>query len=163
MKTLHSDNNMTMMCAGDIMRRDQPLLTPEMDANEAANLIVEYQLEGACVVDQYGMLMGVVTEKDCIAALIQPLVNRVPLATVGDIMSRDVFSLTEDVSFLTIANVFAHKPYRWLPVVRTGVAVGSVGRREFLSAMTQALRVQPEYRESPLYLSAVDSDVRVAL
>jgi len=134
-----------------------------MDVHTAARIIVEYQLEGAYVVDRCGHLVGVMTEKDCIGALTQPLVNRVPLATVGNVMSRDVYSISEDISFLTIANVFAHKPYRWLPVVRGNIAVGSVGRREFLSAMTEAMRVQPDYGESPLYLSAVQSDPRVAL
>lgn len=156
--------NAMSLRARDIMTRRQPTLTPEMDVYAAADLIVTQRLEGASVVDERGALVGVLTEKDCISALTRPLVDRVPIATVADVMSRDVYSIAEDISFLTIANVFAHKPYRWLPVIRhDGVVVGCVGRREILRAMIGAMRVQPGYGASFLYLSAVESGPVLAI
>ncbi len=141
--------------ARDIMTRAPATLTPDTSLFTAARLIGKSGLEGAPVVDDDGALVGVVTEKDCITGLTKTLADRLPLPRVADVMTRDVFSIDENVSFLTIAHIFTHQPYRYLPVVRGGVAIGYVGRREFLNSMTDALQHQPDYTASTLYLSAV--------
>ncbi len=65
-------------------------------------------------------------------------------------------TITEDRDLLGIAYLFLNTPYRRLPVVRDGRAVGQVSRRDVLAALFRQMEPPTSASESGvLYLSAM--------
>ena len=72
-------------------------------------------------------------------------------------MSTDRFHWINEVSLLSIAQVFLLTSYRRLPVVENGRLLGQVSRRDVLRASMDLLRHSPDRgsESSLLYLSAL--------
>ena len=51
--------------ARDYMARNLVVLAPEMDVLHAIGIFVEKQISGAPVLDRFGTLVGMLSEKDC--------------------------------------------------------------------------------------------------
>ena len=49
----------------DYMTRKLVTLSPEMEVMEAVQVLVQKQISGAPVIDRFGTLVGMLSEKDC--------------------------------------------------------------------------------------------------
>ncbi len=63
----------------DIMIRDVKTVTPEVEAHEAAYLLLRYAIGSVPVLDDDGVLVGIVTESDFVRVAYQLLGGRVPV------------------------------------------------------------------------------------
>ena len=149
-----------MLTAKDIMTKDVLTVTPETSLEEFAGLLMNNQISGAPVVDAGGALVGIMTENDLInqnkrlhiptvvsfldAAIylesskrFADEVKRVTATRVGDLCTRKVVSISEDMTLTDIATLMAEKKVHLLPVVKAGKVVGIVGKRDVVKAVAQ--------------------------
>ena len=79
------------------------------------------------------------TEKDCLKALVRQAVEGAPGATVRDFMTTPVDSVTPETQLLDLTRLFLSRPFRKLPVIDSdGRVVGQVSRRDILRTIDSA-------------------------
>ena len=123
--------------AENIMIREVVVMTPEMDLYEAMRLLLSKRFSGAPVVDEAGVLVGVLSEKDCLRVLAGEVVlEGLPEGRVADYMSRDPVTVSPSTSLFDIVALFLDRHFRRLPVVeKGGRLVGQISRRDVLRAI----------------------------
>lgn len=124
----------------EFMSRDLVKFLPDMDVLEAACILVDKRISGAPVVDQLGNLLGVLSEKDCLARALSAGYHDEWGGCVEEVMSRDVVSLEADTSVVDAARRFLDEGYRRYPVVSEGRLVGLISRRDILRALSTLWR-----------------------
>lgn len=113
-----------------------------------------------CPVVQNGKIVGVLSEKDCIRALIRAVHDQLPPQQVSEVMSSDVITISPDMPLLSAAHLFLQHPFRRLPVVDSGGRLlGQVSRRDLLKHAIQIFKVSGDRASAVLYLSAIDGNV----
>ncbi|MFT7686894.1 MAG: CBS domain-containing protein [Candidatus Azotimanducaceae bacterium] len=105
--------------------------------SEAAQLILEQKISGVTVVDEAGNLAGILSELDCLRAIVNAVYNgSLPgAAIVEDVMTKDVEtnSPSEDIVSVS-ASMLDHK-HRRRPIVENGKLLGQVSCRQILRAI----------------------------
>jgi CBS domain-containing protein len=130
---------MNARSAADIMDRSEPSLTPELDIGTAMHRMLSARLNGVPVVDAEGRLCGMLTEKDCLRALVRQAVDGASAASVRDYMTTSVDSVTPETQLLDIVYLFLTHSYRKVPVIDAdGRLQGQVSRRDILRAIDSA-------------------------
>lgn len=125
--------------AADIMDRSELTFTEDVEIGVALQRLLKTGLNGAPVVDADGRLRGMLTEKDCLTALVRQAVDGLPEAHVRDYMTTSVESAAPSTGLLDIAYVFLKNPFRKLPVVDDDDrVVGQVSRRDVLRTIGSA-------------------------
>jgi CBS domain-containing protein len=163
------------MLAKDVMT--SPVLTVKADVpiKDVARLLLERHISAVPVVDEGGLLIGVVSEGDLmrrpesgterhpswwLSLLSDPEDEaRQYLKShgmrAGDVMTRHVVTVPEDTPLHDIADLLERHRIKRVPVVREGKVVGIVSRANLL----QALVVQPRASE----VAADDRSLRDAV
>ena len=130
---------MKVPTAADIMDRSELTLTQELDIGTAMRKMLRAKLAGAPVVDSEGRLRGMLTEKDCLKALVGQAIDGAPGGSVREFMTTSVDSVTPATQLLDITHLFLKRPFRKLPVVDSdGRVIGQVSRRDILVAIDSA-------------------------
>ena len=112
--------------ARDIMSRDLVTVLPAATFRELVELLARHRISGVPVVEEGGRLVGVATEADVLAR---------SGATVADIMTRQVLTVTEDTPVDDIGRLLARERIRRVPVVRGERVLGIVSREDVVRAM----------------------------
>ncbi|MBI3998710.1 MAG: CBS domain-containing protein [Armatimonadetes bacterium] len=112
-----------MQTAGDIMTRDVVVLTPEMSVAETSDVLTRYRIHGAPVVDETGMLIGMVSLVD--------LVGRVG-DTVADVMTSEPVFASTDTPVDELAGLMLDQMVRRVPIVEGGRVVGVVSASDII-------------------------------
>ena len=107
----------------DIMTSEVTTVSPETPVENAARMLFSQSISGMPVIDGDSKLVGVVTEFDIIAK---------EGATVGDIMTTDVVTVSEDTDAETVAQILTSRRVRRVPVVQDGAVVGIVSRSDLV-------------------------------
>ena len=110
-------------------------LTSEMSVLDAARMLIDNDISGAPVVDQYRKLSGILTEKDCLKTTLSSGYHGEPGGKVSDYMSANVETVPPDMSLLDLAESFLNSRYHRFPVVLDDELVGFISRRDLLKAM----------------------------
>ena len=122
--------------AEDVMTREVVTFTPETDLYSAMSVLLTREYSGASVVDSAGILVGVLSEKDCLRVIAGEVVERLPEGRVGDYMSRDPVTVSPSTSLYDIVAIFLNRHVRRLPVVGPDDRlVGQISRRDVLRAI----------------------------
>ncbi len=130
---------MDSLTVADIMARSEATLGPESDIYDALERLLKRRLTGAPVVDDQGMLLGMLTERDCLKVMVDGALDGLPRGKVSDYMTSPAESITPTASLYDVAHVFLTRSYRKLPVVdRDGRVIGQVSRRDILVAIESA-------------------------
>ena len=148
-------HDLTTMVARDIMKTRLVTLKPTMDVFKAIKMLVKNKISGAPVVDDKGQLLGVFSEKCSMQVLIDASYDGLPTNQVGAFMKTDPQTTTEDARLLTIANFFLISPWRRLPVVKDGILVGQISRRDVIAAAEKLNTRESSHSKKLLYLSAL--------
>lgn len=148
-------HDITTMVARDIMKTRLVTLKPTMDVFKAIKMLVKNKISGAPVVDDKGQLMGVFSEKCSMQVLIDAAYDGLPTNQVAAFMKTDPQTTTEDARLLTIANFFLISPWRRLPVLRDGILVGQISRRDVIAAAEKLNTRETSHSKRLLYLSAL--------
>ena len=148
-------HDITTMVARDIMKTRLVTLQPKMDVFKAIKLLVKKKISGAPVVDDAGHLLGVFSEKCSMQVLIDAAYDGLPTNQVNAFMKTDPQTTTEDARLLSIANFFLISPWRRLPVLRDGILVGQISRRDVIAAAEKLNIRESPHSKRLLYLSAL--------
>ena len=111
-----------------------------VDADDSARLAVLRMLEegvGAVAVCQDGRLVGIFTERDVLALAGNG--SDLDAVRVGDVMTRDPFTVDAGVAVLDAARLMGEKKIRHLPVVEGEHLLGMVGIRDVLGSLVERL------------------------
>ncbi len=146
---------MTQLRARDIMVTNLITVREDMDLHDVARLLVKHKISGAPVVNDGKQLIGVLTEKDLMTALIDAAYDDLPSTKVGAYMHRNPHAIEEDLDVLSIAQIFQTRTYRRLPVVSEGQLVGQISRRDVLRAVNKLIEPAQDHSTAILYLSAL--------
>jgi len=123
--------------AKDHMTRSPVTLTPETKIFEAIEALIERSISGATVLDEHGNVVGVISEMDCLQAILSGTYHGEAGGTVGAIMTREVESVEEGVNVLEVAQQLIDGHRRRFPVVKEGQFVGQVSCRSILRAVIE--------------------------
>ena len=115
-----------------------------MNVYEASQLIFSAKASGATVVNDQGDLVGVLSELDCLRALVTAVYNGSDPggALVGDIMTADVETADADADIIAVATSMLASNRRRRPVLRNGKLVGQISCRQILRAVTEELKAR---------------------
>lgn len=123
----------------DVMDRVFIKFKPDMPIKEAIETILKKNLYGACVIDDYGRLLGILSEKECLKLYIDMLegtsADDLKTGTVGDYYHREVQTVGPDCGVVEVAQIFLANRFRRLPVVQDGRLVGQITRRDIVREM----------------------------
>ncbi|HEV2239261.1 MAG TPA: CBS domain-containing protein [Ktedonobacterales bacterium] len=119
------------MIASEIMTQKVAIIHPEASVQQAARLLSDERISGAPVLDDAGVLIGIITEADIIAHA-----GREGLL-VADIMSREIISVGERTPVHEIAQLLAERKIKRVPVLCDGKLVGIVSRADIVDAVAR--------------------------
>jgi len=126
----------------DYLARADVRLTADMNMYEASQQILINKASGAIVVDENGKLIGVLSELDCLGAMMTSVYNGSDPggALVSDIMETDVEIADIDADILSIATSMLEKSRRRRPVLENGELVGQISCRQILRVLTEDIK-----------------------
>src|SRR5262249_27468040 len=140
------------MKAMDVMTRDVVTVTPDDDVADAIKLLAEHDVSALPVVDDTGMVVGIISEADLVhraeIGTEKPrpwgLEAVTPASAVGDefgkslggrvaeIMSSHVVSAAEDAALGEVATLLEKHRIKRVPILRDGKLVGIVSRSNLI-------------------------------
>jgi CBS domain-containing protein len=147
----------------DIMSARVISVAPEASILEAIRLMLLNHISGLPVIDQAGVLVGVVTEGDFLrrgetgterkrSRLLEFLLGPSRLAeeyvhtharSVNDVMTREPITIAEDAALEEVVRLMESHRIKRLPVVRGGQVVGIVSRANLLHALVSLATAAP--------------------
>jgi CBS domain-containing protein len=164
------------MQARDIMTRTVHTATSETTVHDIARLMVEKQISAVPIVDAAGALLGIVSDGDLLhryetgterrhsrwldffadpAAKAREFQKSHGLRA-GDVMTREVVSVTPDTDAAEIADLFEKRRIKRVPVVEDQRLVGIIGPRDLIGALARSGRMPQPGRIS-------DSEIQATL
>ena len=120
----------------DYMLLNPVRVHPEDDIINAMKVIIDNKISGVCVVDTDANLVGILSELDCLRAVLGAVYNQSGTGTVRDHMATDNLAVAhpnEDI--VDIAQDMLKKNHRRRPVLENGKLVGQITCRQLLSAV----------------------------
>ncbi len=123
----------------DYMMRNPVTVSKDMDIYEAINQILVNQVSGICVTDEQNTLIGVLSEMDCLRAILSSVYNESPRAgTVEEFMTAEVISVSLSDSIVDVATDMLKHKHRRRPVIdENGKLLGQVSCRQLLRAVQE--------------------------
>lgn len=109
----------------------------DVTVSEASQVILKNRLSGVVVVDDDGNLAGMLSELDCMQAIVSTVYNGgTPGAEiVKDVMTRDVAVNYPGEDIITVAAEMLKNKHRRRPIVENGKLVGQISCRQLLRAI----------------------------
>lgn len=155
--------------AEDLMTRDVSVVRPETPLRDAVRIMAERQVTGLPVVNDAGVLIGMITEGDLVrwreglpeqeqhwletlgeGYEIAPTFMEALLAerhTVKHVMKRGpVVTVTEDTPARQIASLMHAKGVKRVPVMRDDQMIGIVSRSDLVRGLARALEESEQSR-----------------
>ena len=121
--------------------RDYMLLHPvkvKADANmmEAMKVIIDNKISGLCVVDEADNLVGILSELDCLRAVLSATYNKTSVGKVSEYMAPDNLVVAHPEEYIVdVAQDMLTKNKRRRPVVENGKLIGQITCRQLLTAV----------------------------
>jgi CBS domain-containing protein len=137
------------MLVKEIMRSTVVTIRPDATLRQAAELMLEHNINGLPVVDDARRVVGIIGLKDILRAptpsIMQAQVSRMgsletkadalDSTTIERVMARTVFTVKEDDSVMTAVAIIVNQGLHPVPVLRGGQLVGVVSRADAVRAI----------------------------
>jgi acetoin utilization protein AcuB len=122
-------------------------ITEDTPVNQAIMLMRNEKVRRLPVLNDRGALVGIVSEKDLLYASPSPMTSLsihevhylLSRVTVGEIMTREVITVSEYTSLEEAARIMADKKIGGLPVVRYGKLVGIITESDLFKIFLEVL------------------------
>jgi CBS domain-containing protein len=126
----------------DCMRRNPLTINHNANLVQAVETLIEYKLTGVTVVDDEGRPVGVLSELDCIQAVLNAIYNDgdPEHSLVRDAMTSEIISCGPGDSIVEIAADMLATRQRRRPVIEGGRLVGQVSSSNVLWALMENSR-----------------------
>jgi CBS domain-containing protein len=102
---------------------------------DAIKLLIEHKISGLSVIDEENNLIGVISEVDCLRAILDGSYYGEVGGSVSDYMTENVQSVSSEMAIIDIAKFILDNHRRRVPVVENGKLTGQFSIRSILSAM----------------------------
>ncbi|MGV8146085.1 MAG: CBS domain-containing protein [Alkaliphilus sp.] len=145
------------MLVKDIMTKHVFTVKKEEKIENAVKILMDNNFSGMPVVDDENKVIGVITEGDLIYRSkklriptfftildsyiflesmknLEKQIKKMVGYRVEDVMTADVITVKEDTTIEEVATLMTRKKINRIPVVREGVLVGVVSRRDIIKA-----------------------------
>lgn len=113
-----------------VMNRKVAAVTPQMTVGQTLDFLTNNHIGGAPVVNDNGMLVGMISELALIDVVFD---ERVKDASVARFMTAELQVVYPDEPLSRAAQLFALYAFRRLPVVESGKLVGIITRRDLMN------------------------------
>ena len=110
---------------------------PELDLFTAINRLLEHGIASAPVIDSEGYLIGMLSESDCLRAILSGAYFEDAHGTVGNYMTSAVDTIAGEADIIEAAETFLRGQRRRLPVLESGRLVGMIARSDVLRAVKE--------------------------
>lgn len=165
------------MLVGERMTEPVSTIGPDTQIHEALQSMQDQGIRRLPVVDETGTLEGLVSEKDLLNASasgatslsVWELNYLLSKITVGDIMTRNVITITQDTPLEEAARIMADNKIGSLPVVENGKVIGIITETdlfkiflELFGARHSGVRVTALVPDVPGELAALTTALRDA-
>lgn len=119
---------------------------PDDHILDAMQVIINNKISGVCVVDAQANLVGILSELDCLRAVLGAVYNDTGIGTVRDYMATENLVVAHpDEDIVDVAQDMLLKNKRRRPVVENGRLIGQITCRQLLSAV-KTFSTSPHYR-----------------
>jgi len=120
----------------DYMLTNPVKVRPEDNIMEAMRVIIDNKISGVCVVDEAGNLIGILSELDCLRAVLGAIYNEAGIGSVREFMSSENLVVAHpDEDIVDVAQDMLAKNKRRRPVVENGKLIGQITCRQLLAAV----------------------------
>ena len=120
----------------DYMLPNPVKVRPDDNVMDAMKAIIDNKISGVCVVDKDKNLVGVLSEMDCLRAVLSAIYNDTSIGIVRDHMASDNLLVAHpDEDIVDVAQDMLLKHKRRRPVVENGKLIGQITCRQLLSAV----------------------------
>mgnify|MGYP001825002509 CR=1 FL=1 len=119
----------------DFMIQRVITIAPQTEILQALQTLIAKDIAGAPVVDESGVLLGMITEKDCMRVALNATYHSEYGGVVADFMSSPAVSISPDESIVDLLKRFLSSDYHRYPVVENDQLIGQVSRRDVLRAL----------------------------
>jgi CBS domain-containing protein len=122
----------------DYMLPNPAKVHPEDNIMDAMKVITDNRISGVCVVDDDANLVGILSEMDCLRAILGAVYNNSNTGVVREYMAKDnlvVAHPNEDI--VDVAQDMLKKNKRRRPVVENGKLIGQITCRQLLIAVVK--------------------------
>jgi CBS domain-containing protein len=124
----------------DYMTKDFATIRADMPVVEAARQLMRHHILGGPVIDAQGLLLGWISEQECLQVAIQVAYYNQRVATVRDIMRTDVLSVTPEMDAVALAQqMLGDKPKSYPVVDGGGKVIGVITRRHILKLLDKLM------------------------
>lgn len=114
-------------------------LSADMPIYAAIEVLVDRNVTGAVVIDTEDRLVGLLSEKDCLATLLRGAYDGLPGGVVRDYMAHEVETVAPDEDLSSVVTRFLRNIYHRLPVVEGGRVIGQITRRDVLRGIHRSM------------------------
>jgi CBS domain-containing protein len=114
--------------------------SPDTDVLDAIHELVRHGISGAPVVDDYGSLVGIISELDCMKIALTAGYHGDMGGPVSEYMTSDTETVDASTSIIDLAQQFLESGYRRYPVMQDNRLVGQISRRDVLRALGELAR-----------------------
>ncbi len=126
----------------DCMHRNPLTVSCDENLTQAIAIIVEHKLTGLTVTDEDGVVIGILSELDCIQAVLTAIYNEgdPEHVLVEDAIDRDLHTCKPSDSIVEVAQDMVNSRQRRRPVIENGHLVGQVSSNNILWALMEHSR-----------------------
>ena len=110
---------------------------PDTDVLDAIHELVQHGISGAPVVDNFGNLVGMLSEFDCMQVVLTSGYHGEPGGPVSELMATDVKTVDANMGIIDLAQLFMESKLRRYPVMLDNRVVGQISRRDVLRALEE--------------------------
>ena len=120
----------------DYMTTKLVTFSPEQSILEVMEKFAKHHISGGPVLDDNGFLVGIISEADCMKQISESRYFNQPILdkSVEKFMSKEVETVPHDISIFDAAGIFDKHHRRRLPVMKDGLVVGQISRKDIVIA-----------------------------
>ncbi len=120
----------------DYMSKKLVNFAPDQSILEVMEAFAKYKISGGPVLDDNGFLVGIISEADCMKQISESRYFNQPILdkSVEKYMTKEVETIPHDMSIFDAAGVFDKHNRRRLPVMKDGILVGQISRKDIVIA-----------------------------
>ena len=124
----------TLLAVRDCMTTSLTTVAPHTEITKVVHILIEQDISGVVVTDN-STVVGIVTERDCIAAATSADYYAEWGGPVEKFMSSPVECVRPDENLVDVADRMTTSAFRRFPVVEDGRLVGLLSRRDVMRAL----------------------------
>lgn len=110
--------------------------SPKLSIGEAMQILVTNNIAGACVLDENDIILGMISEGDCMKKIANSRYYNIPLhdQAVEEYMETIVESIHGETNIFDAAHMFCTSRRNRFPVTQGGKIIGQISRKDILKA-----------------------------